>query len=71
MDDAATHGNRDGLCAVVGPQLGHDVLDVNLDGPFRDKEFFGDIPVTVAFGNLLQNLNLAGRQPFVSVAFTD
>src|SRR5580698_2351827 len=67
MDDAATDGNRDCLGAIVGSQLGHDVLDVNLNGSFRDKKFFGDIPVTIAFGNLLQNLNLAGCQPFIAV----
>src|SRR5580698_4295350 len=67
VDDAAADGNGDGLGAVVGPQLGHDVLDVNLDGPFRDEELLGDVPVTIAFGDLLQYLDLAGCQPFIAV----
>src|SRR5580698_7241124 len=67
MDNAAADGNRNGLGAVAGSQLGHDVLDVYLDGPFRNEEFIGDVPVTVAFGDLLQDLNLAGCQLLIAV----
>ena len=67
MNDAAANGNCDCLGTVVRPQLGHDMLDVNLDRPFRDKQFFGNVPVTAAFGNLLQDLNLAACQPFIAV----
>ena len=47
LDDAAAQRDGDRLRAVAGPELLHDVLDVNLDGLFRDEEAFRDVAVTV------------------------
>src|SRR5436853_2382534 len=51
LDDAAAYGNGHRLRAITGPQLLHDVLDMHLDGLFRDEELFGNVPISVAAGD--------------------
>ena len=59
LDDSATHGNRDCLCAVAGAEFFHDVLDVDLDGFFGDKKLVGNISIAVATCNMIEDFYFA------------
>src|SRR5437868_10860904 len=52
LDDAATYGNGYRLRAITGPQLLHDVFDMNLDGLFRDEELFGNVAISIPAGDV-------------------
>lgn len=65
MNDASAHGDGNRLRAVIGTEFSHDVLDVNLDSPFRDAELVGNIPVAISFGDLLQDLDLTSGQRLI------
>jgi hypothetical protein len=52
LDDAATQGYGDCLRAVAGSEFLHDVLDVDLDGLFRDEEPLRNVPVAVPAGDV-------------------
>jgi hypothetical protein len=47
FDDSALQADRDGVGAVIGVQLGENVLDVPLHGFFRDGELSGDLFVGI------------------------
>ena len=59
VNNAAADGDGDGLGAVAGAQLFHDVLDVNFDGLFGDEKFFTDVAVTIPLGDLAENFDFA------------
>ena len=61
-DDAALYPNCDGMCSIVGAQLGENVRDVALDGCFPDTESVRDLFVGIPDCNQPQNLNLPGAQ---------
>jgi hypothetical protein len=59
VDDAAANTDGDGLCTIFRAELVHDVFDVDLHGLFRDRQALANVPIAVALGNPLQDLNLA------------
>src|SRR6185369_3620413 len=69
LNYAAAQADGDGLGAIGGAQFFHDVLDVNLDGFFRDEEALGDFAVTISTGYFLQHLDLAVRENLVAHVF--
>src|ERR1035441_4527008 len=70
MYDSAT--NSDGNCfgAIAGSKLLHDVLDMALDGLFRDEQLCPDIAIPVSSCNLLKNFNLAIAQGLITQMFS-
>ena len=62
MDDSAT--NRDGhrLCSVARSEFSHNVLDMDLDSLFCNKELFADVAIAVSFGDLPENFDFAAGQ---------
>src|SRR5258708_18809590 len=66
MDNAAADCDGDGLSAVAGAQLFHNVLDVDFDGFFGDEELAADVAVAIAFGDLSENFNLTRGQGFIA-----
>src|SRR2546430_13653519 len=50
LDQPALDRPRDGLSAVRDVELLEDDPDVELDGPLRDDQLFGDLFVPVALG---------------------
>src|SRR4051794_33135296 len=61
LDDRFAQGDRDGLRAVVGLELGEDVPHVALDGLLADEELLRDVCVRHAIGQELEDLALATR----------
>src|SRR6516165_7312899 len=59
MDDAASNGDGNGLCSVLGAELLHDVFDVNLDRLRRDLETLADVAIPLALGNPPEHLEFA------------
>jgi hypothetical protein len=59
MDDAAADTDGDGLRSISRAELAHDALDVDLHGLLRDRKAFANVPIAVALGNPLQDLDLA------------
>ena len=59
--------NRDGLGAITGSQLLHDVLDVHFHRFFGDEQTIGDVAVAIAAGNLLEDLDLACGKVFIGI----
>src|SRR3972149_9988594 len=55
-------GVRGGLDAILQVQFLQDVVDVVLDGSFRDKQAAGDLRVTEASRHQLEYLELAGGE---------
>ena len=45
LNDAPPHRDRNGLRAVAGAELVRDVLHVNLDGLFGDRELLRDVAI--------------------------
>src|SRR5262245_24539477 len=66
LDNAAPHSDGDRLCAVIRAQLLHDVLQVYLDGLFRDVEQFANIAITIATGYVPQDLGFALRERVIA-----
>ena len=65
LNNSPANPNGDRLGSVGGAEFFHDVLDVYFDGLFRDEEFFGNVTVAVAPGNLLENLDLPASEGLV------
>jgi hypothetical protein len=59
MDDAPANPNRDRLSPIVGTQLFHDVLDMDLYGFLADKKLFGDFAVSIALSKFVEDLDFA------------
>jgi len=53
--------DRDGLRSILRAELVHDVLDVDLYGLLRDREALANVPIAVALGNALENVDLPPR----------
>src|SRR5712691_9636720 len=66
LDNSAPHGDRHGLSAISRAELFDDVFDVNLDSLFGDEKAFGNVLVTIAAGDVLQNFHLTVRQRFIA-----
>ena len=49
---------------IVGPQLPDQVLDVEIDRTFRDRESIGDLLVLEPISNECEHLPFAGREVF-------
>jgi hypothetical protein len=56
VDDPALQPDGNGMCPIVGAQLGENVLDVALDGFFRDGELGSDFFVCIPARDEPQNL---------------
>src|SRR6185503_7978982 len=69
LNYAAAQADGDGLGAIGGAQFFHDVLDVNLDGFFRDEEAFGDFAVPVSIGHFPQHLDLTLSENLITHVF--
>jgi hypothetical protein len=61
VDDSAFQTDRDGVRPIVCGQLGEDVLDVALDGFFRDGELVGDHLVGVPAGDESEHFDFPQR----------
>jgi hypothetical protein len=48
--------------SVVGRQLSEDILDVTLDGFFRNRKLVGDLFVCISAGDQLQDLDFPCAQ---------
>ncbi len=59
LNDAAAHGDRDSLGAVVGAQLFHDKLDMNLDSLLGYEEEIRDIAIAISSRDLPKDIDLA------------
>ena len=66
LDNPSAYADRDRFRAITRPQLLHDVLDVNLDSFFRDKQLLRDVSIPVSAGDLTEDLDLAFGQGFVA-----
>src|SRR5262245_36363592 len=62
MEDPALEGGRDGLRAVVRPELAQDAAHEPLRRPARDPKAPRDLDVALAAGHEPEHLDLAGRQ---------
>ena len=65
-NEPTTRRDRDCMRPIAGPQVFHDVLDMNPGRLFRDEEAFGDIAISVSFAYVAQNVDLAIRERFVA-----
>src|SRR4029077_12413049 len=52
------------------PQLVHDVADVDFYGLLCNEETFGDFPIAVSPGHLLENLDLASGESVIAEMFS-
>src|ERR687897_47914 len=59
VQQAAAMGDRDGLGAAGGSELGQDVRDVDAGRLLRDEQFLADLPVRQAFREQGEHLALA------------
>lgn len=59
LDDSAAHTDRDRLSPIGSSELLHDVFHVDLNGFFRDEEFFRDVSIALAFGDFSKHLNFS------------
>ena len=59
FDDAAFNPDHGGVCAIIGTQLGEDVLDAPFDGLFAERELSSDLLVGIPIGNQPQDRKLA------------
>jgi len=59
FDDAALNPDHGGVCAIIGTQLGEDVLDAPFDGFFAERELSSDLLVGIPIGNQTQDRKLA------------
>jgi hypothetical protein len=55
--------NRNGNCvrSVIGPQLVHEVFDVEVDSSLSNCQLIGNLLVAVAITNEPEHLQLSGR----------
>jgi hypothetical protein len=66
LDYAPPHRDRDGLSTVLGSQLVHNVLDVNLDGLLGDKEPFANVAVAISAGDVPEDVDLARGESVIA-----
>src|SRR5207253_7429884 len=62
VDDAALQGEGRGVGAVADAELAQDIVDVNLDRAFRNRQVGGDDLIALALGDVFQDFKLARRQ---------
>jgi hypothetical protein len=43
------------MSPIIGTQLAHDILDVEIDGGFRNRKFVGDLFVAMPVSNQPEN----------------
>jgi hypothetical protein len=65
LDYSAAHTDCDSLRAIIGVELLHNVLDVDLYGLFRYEESLSYVPIPVSAGDKSQDIHLTGRQTFI------
>jgi len=56
------NGDGYGVCPIVGTQLADDILNVKINGRFRNRQLIGDLFVAIAVPYQAQNFDLAVRQ---------
>ena len=61
LDNAPAETNRNCLRPIAGPQLFHNVSDMNLYRVLGDEEFLRDFPIPVPAGKFDKNLDFAVR----------
>src|SRR5437773_7802896 len=59
FDDAALNPDHGGVCAIIGSQLGEDVLDAPFDGLLAERELSSDLLVGIPIGNQTKDRKLA------------
>ncbi len=69
LNESAPRCNCHGLGSISRSQLLHDVLHVNLDCLFADKEKPRDIAIPISPGDVADHLDLPFRQRFVADMF--
>jgi hypothetical protein len=52
LNKAAPRGYGDGVGAVAGAELLHDVLHVRFHSLFRDEKLVGNVPIAISAGGL-------------------
>ncbi|HEX4166184.1 MAG TPA: hypothetical protein VHZ55_11990, partial [Bryobacteraceae bacterium] len=59
---------RDGyrMGTIIGPQLVHEILDVEIDGGLRNGQMIGNLFVTVAVSNEPKDFQFSGRKIVVA-----
>jgi len=65
LDDSAAGGYGHRLSAIIGAELAHDVLDMNLDRFLRDEKPLGYIPIAAACGGVAQDLHFTIAESLV------
>src|ERR687897_1668247 len=63
VQQAPAMGDRDGLGAAGGSELGQDVRDVDAGRLLRDEQLLTDLAVGETFGEQDEHLTLAGGEP--------
>ena len=60
--------DRDGyrMGPIVGPELIHEILDVEIDGGLRDGQFIGNLFVAVAISNESKDFQFSHRKIVVA-----
>jgi hypothetical protein len=61
LEKTPTNGNHNGLGAIVGPQFANQILNVEVHGVLRNKQFIGDLFVFVTIPNEPKDVQLACR----------
>ncbi len=54
------------MSPVVGPQLTHEVLNVETDGGLRDHQLIGNLLVAIAISNQPEHLEFPSRKIFLA-----
>jgi hypothetical protein len=70
LDDPALYRDGNGMCAIVGAQLGKYVGDVVLDRCFSDAQLVRDYLVGIACGNQPKHIDFARGQLVVTSVFS-
>jgi hypothetical protein len=52
LNNAAPSGYGDGVSAVAGAKLLHDVFHVRFHSLFRDEKLVGNVPIAISAGGL-------------------
>src|SRR5215470_5306973 len=67
VDKASANADSNRLRTIVCAEFLQDVLEVCFDRLFRDKELFGNIPISISVRQLTKNVQFAGSKLFVAV----
>ena len=59
MDDSASGRDSNRLCAIVGSQFFHGMLNVGLNGLLGDEETLSYVSISISFDDELRQLYFA------------